>query len=449
MTTTLDPVPACELGRDVLQRFAAGASRGAERRSVLEHLLRGCSSCRQHFHGIQTLDGNSARPADDARQVTELLATLGEKATKIEREREEATALMAAFRQHPVRRQWTLIRNSARYDTWQFAAKLIDYSFETIYDDPRTAMELAEMALTVSRRLTPDVYGERLIEDVIARAQAHLGNAQRALGRLSEAESTLRVAREGMHAGTGDPLLEAEILYFEASMARSRRQFERALSKIRSAQSLYHELGDHHLEGLAVLAEGTIHLVQGNPERALHCYRLSLPMIQRERDPHLALGVRHNIVWSLLECGEQDEALADLASFRSEYERIGDRSLLAKLSWFEGKMYRKIGRLDDAQRSLTSAMRAFATLELPYEVAMASLDLASVLADRQRFGEMRRLAADTLVLFRSLGVERESIAAWLTFQRAVEAETVTAALIQRLAAFYNDAKNQPGISFSG
>jgi len=447
--TTLDPVPVCEIGIDVLRRFAAGETQGTERRSVLEHLLRGCPSCRQNLRGIQQLGAEPGAPSGDASQVTALLATLNEKAARIEQERADAAALMEAFRSHPINRQWTLIRNSARYDTWQFASRLVDLAFEAIYDDARSSQELARMALTVALRLDRERYGERLVLDLCARARAHVGNAQRALGHLAEAETTLGAARSEMLSGSGDPLLEAEILYFESSLARAQRRFDRALAKVRAAGSIYRELGDEHLEGLTVLGEGSIRLVMGSAEESLRCYRRAVSLVRRERDRHLALAARHNVVHALVESGAADEALEELSTFREEYARLGDQSALAKLYWMEGKIHHRCGDHDDADRSLRSAIDSLASLELPYEVAMASLDLASVLADRQRFGEMRRLAADTLVLFRSLGIEREAIAAWLAFQRAVEAETVTTAFIQRLAAFYSDAKNQPGIAFSG
>ena len=60
---------------------------------------------------------------------------------------------------------------------------------------------------------------------------------------------------------------------------------------------------------------------------------------------------------------------------------------------------------------------------------------------------MQELAAETLVLFRSIGVARESIAAWTVFQQAAEAQAVTAALLERLGRYYAEAKLRPDLKF--
>ncbi|HSM13179.1 MAG TPA: hypothetical protein VLA66_03860 [Thermoanaerobaculia bacterium] len=61
--------------------------------------------------------------------------------------------------------------------------------------------------------------------------------------------------------------------------------------------------------------------------------------------------------------------------------------------------------------------------------------------------EVRQLAADTLVLFRSIGVAREAIAAWMVFQQAAEAEAVTVGLIERLARYFTEARLRPELVF--
>ena len=61
--------------------------------------------------------------------------------------------------------------------------------------------------------------------------------------------------------------------------------------------------------------------------------------------------------------------------------------------------------------------------------------------------EVKRIAGDTLVLFRSLGVAREAIGAWMVFQQAAEAEAVSGALIERLARYYAEARLRPELRF--
>ncbi|KAB2966759.1 MAG: hypothetical protein F9K18_05160 [Thermoanaerobaculia bacterium] len=448
-----DPSPheACAVPAGELLRFAAGEARGAERRRILEHLLAGCPRCRESLDALRApRDGAAAAESEpDLPSISGILAGLGERAARIEHERESAREHLRSFRTHPVARQWTLVRNSRRFDTWSFCAGLIEASFESIYDDPRRARELAEMALEISERLDPAPYGERAVFDLRGRARAHLGNARRALGDLAGAEDNLRQARALLEEGTGDPLDEAELLYYEASLLRARRELDAALRKARRSARLYRELGDRHLEGRSRVNEGQIQILRGEIERAGKAYREALELIEPQRDRHLFLAVRHNLTWWLMESGKGAAALEQLESFRGDYQALGDRSAALRLRWLEGRILHRLGRAEEAVAALAEAIEGFAASELPYEVANTSLDLALIHAERGRFGEVRRVAAETLVLFRSLGVEREAIAAWLVFQQAAEAEAITLALIERLSRYYAAARANPDLRFEG
>lgn len=448
-------VPAdCEVPASELLRFSAGESRGAERRRILEHVLAGCPRCRQSLDALRDLrDGPAAasgrRTDEDGPSISRVLANLGERATRIDREREDARALLPEFLGHPTARQWTLLRNSRRFDTWSFCAQLIEAAFEAVYDDPRRSLALAEMARELAERLDPAPYGERCVFDLRGRAWAHVGNAKRALGDLPEAEAALRRARLLLEDGTGDPLDEAELYYYEASLLRAQRRLDLALRKVRRSIRLYRELGDPHLEGRSLLNEGVIHAVRGEPEAALQADRRALEGIDPARDRHLALAVRHNLVWHSMEAGLLDEALSSLAKFEHEYRRIGDRASMLRLNWLRAKLLEKTGPVEQAREAYRIAIEGFADAELPYEVAVVSLELAVLETERGNLGEVRRLAGETLVLFRSLGVAREAIAAWLVFQQAAEAEAITLALIERLSHYYAAARANPGLSFEG
>lgn len=447
-------VPAdCGVPAGDLLRFAAGEARGAERRRILEHVLAGCPRCRQSLDALRELREDSAAGAraasEDAPSISRVLANLGERAARIDREREEARALLPEFLGHPTARQWTLVRNSRRFDTWSFCALLVEAAFEAVYDDPRRSLALAEMAREVAERLDPAPYGERCLLDLRARAWAHVGNAKRALGELPEAEAALRRARALLEEGTGDPLDEAELYYYEASLLRAQRRLDQALRRIHRSIRLYRELGDAHLEGRSLLNEGVIHAVKGDPLAAIESDRKALERVDPARDRHLALAARHNLVWHSMEAGRVDEAMTRLAEFEHEYRQVGDRASLLRLDWLRAKLLDKSGTEQEARAAFRGTIEGFAEAELPYEVAVVSLELAVFETERGRLDEVRRLAGDTLVLFRSLGVEREAIAAWLVFQQAAEAEAITVALIDRLARYYAAARANPGLRFEG
>jgi tetratricopeptide (TPR) repeat protein len=442
--------PDCGISAAELLRFAAGDSRGLDRRRVLEHLLTGCAKCREALSALRELGSpETAEEQEDGPSIARILTTLGDRAARIEKERAEAAQLLPDFLGHPVARQWTLVRNIRRYDTWSFAAALIDESFRAVMDDAATSRDLAEMALTLAERLDPDVYGERSISDLTGRALSHLGNARRTLGDLAGGQECLTRARKSWQEGTGDPLDEAELLYFEASMLRANRRFDEALRRIRRSARLYRELGDRHLEARSRMNEAQILVLTGDAKAGRDLMAKVLPWFEADRDPKLAFVARHNLVWYTMECGEPEAALQMLGEFRDEYSTAGQRSTLARLHWLEGRIFEQLQRLDEVEAAYGRAIESFAELELPYELANASLDLAAFCARQGRATEVRHIAERTMVLFRAIGVAEPMIAAWMIFRRAAEAEAVTAGLIERLVRYHSEARYRPELEFQG
>jgi tetratricopeptide (TPR) repeat protein len=442
----------CDVPASDLVRFAAGEAPRPERRKILEHLLGGCGRCRETLSALRQLgEGTDPVTEEEASgpSLARILTSLGDRAARIEKERTEVAQLLPDFLAHPVARQWTLLRNSRRYDTWSFAAALIDEAFRTVMDEARKSRELADMALTISARLDKGLYGERSISDLTGRALSHLANAQRTLGDLSAAEETLARARAAWESGTGDPLDEAELLYFEASMLRGRRRFDDALRRARRSARLYRELGDQHLEARSRMNEAHILSISGNPQGARELMQRILPLFDPDRDPKLAFVARHNLVWYTMECGLGDDALRILAEFRDGYAGAGQRSTYARLHWLEGRISEQLGRDEEVESAYGRAIADFAELELPYELATVSLDLAAFFARKSRVSEVRQIAERTMVLFRGIGVAEPLIAAWMIFRRAAEAEAVTVGLIERLVRYHSEARYRPELEFQG
>ncbi len=161
----------------------------------------------------------------------------------------------------------------------------------------------------------------------------------------------------------------------------------------------------------------------------------------------MALAARHNVLFELVHLGRTDEALRELELLRPRYLELNDRSSLLRLRWMEGQLARKLEQGERAEVALRDACDGFVAAELPYDAAVVGLDLALVLAEAGRHSEVAELAAELAGVFRSLGVGRETIAAWMVFEGAARAQLVTAKLVERMAAYLAEARNRPGLAF--
>lgn len=435
---------ACEMDDATLRRFAAGDASRTERRRVMNHLLAGCGRCRGALRGSFQLidDGDQLAPS-----MSRVLANVADYARRLDVERANAAEQWEDFRKHPPARQWTLLRNSARFDTWAFCERLLAAGFDALYDDPHGALELNRMALLVGERLDTVLYRESGKADILALTWGRIANALRATSDLSGAEAALATAAEYMAQGSGEPLTEAEHLYFKASILRARRRLPEAAAAIRRSRRIYRLVGDPHLEGRSLLCESAIHDLNGDLTKAEATTRKALAQIEPERDPRLAFAVRHNLIWNLMTLGRAEEAKAELDQLRPLYFQSGDRMNLLRLGWMEGRILRLLGRMDAAEAALRESHLGFVEAQIPYEAASVALDLAVVLFERGRIQELKGLAADLVAVFRGLGVGREALAALAMFESAAQAEIVTLGLISKLSQFLTRARSEPGAAF--
>ena len=66
---------------------------------------------------------------------------------------------------------------------------------------------------------------------------------------------------------------------------------------------------------------------------------------------------------------------------------------------------------------------------------------------QNRIGEMKRLTAESLPIFRALGIDREALAALALFERAVDRERISLRWIAELAGYLQRARCDPKLAF--
>ncbi len=440
----IQPLPACNLDSALLARFAEGETSATERRKVLRHLLSGCATCRSSLAPkIRLLQDN--RPSEFS--ISGVLANVAELEHRMNQERAQAAGQFREFQKHPPARQWTLLRNSRRFDNWSFCELLLDTGFDAIYDDPHRTLDLCRMGVAIAERLSPEGYGERAIEDLRARAWGRVANALRATSDLAGAEEALTTAARHLKLGSGEPLEEAEHLYFTASLHRAKRRLDEALRAIHRSRRIYRMVGDRHLEGRSLMCEGAIRDLRGETEESLTCCRLARQQVSPERDRRLAVAAHHNLVWQLMCAGRPEEAVRELEELRPAYAELNDQILLLKLRWMEARLAKDLGRTKESERAFREAHVGFVEARIPYEAASVALDLAVLLAEQGRSRELKLLAAELVAVFRSLGVAREAFAALTIFERFAQAEAVTLSLLARLSQYFAQVRSQPDLRF--
>src|SRR5262249_37232575 len=160
---------------------------------------------------------------------------------------------------------------------------------------------------------------------------------------------------------------------------------------------------------------GTLHAGQGHYASAIELLGEGAERLDGEADPALLASALHRRAALLLEVGRGTQAREVALRLPPRYDPCEDRAELLRLRWL-------LGKIDGDEAALAAAREGLLALGLGLAAAQASLDLAVVYARKERWGEIRRLAAEIFPIFRTRDLRRESMAALLVFRRAVETE---------------------------
>ena len=174
----------------------------------------------------------------------QLLARLEQAREGLARERAEAPCLCAELLALAPEARAARIREDARFRTWGVCEELLDQCSRE--PEAARAGHLAALALAAAGGLD-EVHQPPLVHDLAARAWAALGTTRLRTGNLAGAEEALRAAALRLEAGTGDLLVDAILLDFEAEVCEARGELREATSLLCQAEVRYREVGESAL----------------------------------------------------------------------------------------------------------------------------------------------------------------------------------------------------------
>jgi tetratricopeptide (TPR) repeat protein len=363
-----------------------------------------------------------------------LFAGLRWRLALVRRERDAAPQLVAEIAGAGEAERLALLRSRPELRTPAVCDLLLDQSFAQGFPDPARAIDLAGLAVRIADQLDPGFYGRALVQDLRTRAWAHLGNARRLASAFAGAEQALAIAESHQKAGSADPLEEARVLDFKASLLSDRGQLEEAAELIDVVLEIYDEIRDVHRQGRALISKGMFLGYAGRPDEAVTLIADGLARIDLDREPRLELMAHHNLAWFLNDCGRSAEARNLLESFRDAYQEFPDGWTGLRLVWLESRIAFSLGRWDEAEAGLRDARQGFLAQGTAYDAALVTLDLACLYLQQGRTAEVKRLAREMLPLFLARNVHRHALAALAAFQQAVEADRATPRLAREVAA---------------
>lgn len=454
------------LDPQLFERLLGGDVRPEEIRELAWHLMETCPHCAQGVEVdwmLASAPDEATEQADDAaccstpvrpftestsgswsndfidRLSTRVRATM----KSVEKQRADAPQLVAQLLSLPAARQRLLVHNDSRFQTLPLAELLLERAWELGFDQPRTADEVAELALGVVEQNDRASLSAAMMADVQARAWGLRGNFRRILGDVRGAEGAFSKAHEFLSQGTGDLMERARVLTLQSTLLRLQLRLEDAETMLAEVIGIYGLLDEQHLVGRTMINRALLSNEQGEPERAIAMLQDAQRLLEPEREPHLLKIVQHNLVSYLSQLGRYEEAVALIPGLRRRLIEDGNRSDLLRLRWQEGRIHVGLGHHARAEAALLEVRKGMEELGFVHEVAVVTLELAALYMRQRRTAEIRDLAAQMFPIFQSRDLHQEAIAALLLFQRAVEMDTLTLRMVEEVAEVVRRSQEKP------
>ncbi|HSS52794.1 MAG TPA: hypothetical protein VLX28_27950, partial [Thermoanaerobaculia bacterium] len=178
---------------------------------------------------------------------------------------------------------------------------LLARSWAIRYDNPREMCHLTRVAVEMTDGFDPATYGDRRVADLRARAWGELANAYRVADRLREAQDAFGRAFDYFHKGSGDRGLKMRLLDLEASYLGTSREFNLALQRLATLAEMHRADGEDHLVGRTLIIKALYAFYRGDTEEACRTIGEGLALIDRDRDPSLALVGAFDYILFLVE----------------------------------------------------------------------------------------------------------------------------------------------------
>ncbi|MFL6258922.1 MAG: hypothetical protein ACJ76Y_04350 [Thermoanaerobaculia bacterium] len=352
---------------------------------------------------------------------------------KAERARRKAQELWARLKSATRKERRDAVAALPELQDWALAERVCEASIRAAAHKPEDALDLSDLALFIARRVKGDKSWRSRVE---AYCWAHIGNARRVANDFAGADTAFAQAWKlwRVEAPTSPNFLpEWRLLDLEASLRRAERRFPEALDLLDRARAAAKD-SDAVTAARILLIKEHVFDQMGDTQRALATLAEAKPFVEISGDPRLLFALLFKTANNLCSLGRYEEAAENLSRVGELAVQQGNELDLIRVVWLRARVAAGQGHREEAAGGMDQVRQDFTARGLPYDAALASLELAVLYLEEGRMVEVRNLARTMGWIFRAQGIAREALAALSLFFDAAQQETATVELTRRVAA---------------
>jgi transcriptional regulator with XRE-family HTH domain len=351
---------------------------------------------------------------------------------KAERARRKAQELWERLKTATRKERRDAVAALPELQDWALAELVCHESERAAAHKVERALDLADLALSIAGRVPGEGPWRSRVEGY---CWAYIANARRVANDFAGADAAFARAwglwKTGATADTA-VLAEWRLFDLESSLRREQHRFSEALDSLDKSMSAS---GNNPATAARILLKKEHVLEQmGNPERALATLEEAAPFVEILGDTRLRFAHLFKTINNLYHLGRYRDAMERLPQVRDLAVQQSNELDLIRVVWLEARVAAGDDRREQAMAGLEQVRRDFTARGLPYDAALASLELAVLYLEEGYAAEVRNLARAMSWIFQSQGIAREALAALTLFMDAAQQETATVELTRRVVA---------------
>jgi tetratricopeptide (TPR) repeat protein len=267
-----------------------------------------------------------------------------------------------------------------RFRSTELLGLLYDKCIEQAHCDPRSAVELGEIAVVAAQNLDETFVKGAIQHDILAESLAIHADALRHAGDREAAEETFGEAERHLGAGSGTLLVRAKLLITKASLRCDQERYETGLRSVDQALIILRVGAEGSEIARALVAKGRLLGESGRPRPALSLFAEALELVDPSADRTLALAAQHNLAVAFWQLGLLDEARRSLAEAARAVRLLARPLGRLRVRRLQARIEHSEGDLEAAEAGLREVQAGFIDHDLGHEAATVERELNSWLA---------------------------------------------------------------------
>lgn len=340
----------------------------------------------------------------------------------------------------PGRLRHVAVAEGEEYHSLGLCTWICEASARSAGDMAGGAIDMAEVAVKVSEHADLDPAGRARLQGF---AWGFVGNARRVGGSLPSAEEAFARSEvlwaEGGAAGL--PLDESRLWDLKASLRREQGRCREALDLLDRALAVAASAG---ARARLLIKKALTFERQGDLAAAVLSFQAAGPDVDAEHEPRQAFSWVMGLARVLLTLDRVDEAAALLPQAHALALRFGNELDTLRTRWLEARLAEAQGDRPAAIAALDGLAAAFLRYKIPFDAALALLELAVLYLEDGDTAKVKELTLQLAPVFAAQQVPQEALANLRLFYEAAQRETLTLAAAREALAALRRAGGGPG-----